>query len=136
VKGLDTNVLLRLLLQDDPQQGAAAKSFAERECRVESPCWINRVVLCELIWVLDAGYGYSRPLIVDVVDRILRTPGFSVEDVVEARVALELYRSGKADLADAFIAATNVSSGCEITITFDKVAARSKGFRLLGEPSG
>lgn len=60
MKALDTNVLVRLLVADDDDQTERAAACIERRCTAQSPCWLNRIVLRELAWVLDRAYGYSR----------------------------------------------------------------------------
>ncbi len=92
---------------------------------------MNRIVCCELVWVLQRCYGYSREQIGDVLERLLRTRQISVEDLPGTWKALGEYRSGKADFADALIAATNRERGCGETVTFDRVAGTLDGMRLL-----
>jgi predicted nucleic-acid-binding protein len=130
VKGLDTNVLVRLLTQDDRIQGPAAEAYVRRACTRDSPCFINRVVLVELVWVLESAYGYSRAAVGDAVERILRTGEFKVEDTDVARAALVAYRRAGADFADAMIGRGNRAQGCAATATFDRQAAAMEDFEL------
>ena len=60
MKGLDTNVLVRYLVQDDPKQAALATRYIERHCTADNPCFIGQIVLCELAWVLESNYQQSR----------------------------------------------------------------------------
>ncbi len=131
MKGLDTNVLMRHLTQDDIAQARLASRFIAAECTREEPCFINRVVLCEMVWVLESAYEYSRESISEALERVLRTHQFSVEDMGAAWSALRRYRSGVADFADCLIGETNREAGCAETITLDKKAAREGGMRLL-----
>ena len=131
MKGLDTNVLVRFLVKDQARQARTAARFIRRHCSVESPCHINRFVLCELAWVLDSAYRYSRAIIADVIDKVLRTGEFVVEDADEAWAALRAYRDGRADFADVLLGATNLARGCDTTATFDRVAGRLEAFDLL-----
>lgn len=135
MKGLDTNVLVRLLVQDDKIQGPTAEAYVRRTCTRESPCFVNRVVLCEVVWVLESYYGYSRALVADATDRILRTREFLVEDNDLARAALMDYRRSNVDFADALIAKTNRAHGCDATATFDCKAAALDEFELLTDTS-
>jgi predicted nucleic-acid-binding protein len=130
VRGLDTNVLARYLTQDEPAQARLA-SKCVKECSSEQPCLINRIVLCELVWVLESAYGYRRAVIADVLDRILRTAQFEVEDLQACWSALESYRASRADFADALLGGTNRMLGCETTMTFDQDAAKLPDFELL-----
>ena len=72
--GLDTNVLVRFLVQDDPAQSALAAQLVEGRCHPDSPGLINRIVLCELVWVLESCYRYSRFQIVDVLECFIHVP--------------------------------------------------------------
>jgi len=131
VKGLDTNVLVRFLVKDDRRQAATAAAFVRGHCTAESPCHINRIVLCELVWVLETAYRYPRPVVAEVMEMILRTGEFVIEDADEAWAALAAYRDGGVDFADALLAHSNLAQGCDATATFDRKAGRSKGFELL-----
>ena len=131
MKGLDTNVLIRFLVKDDEPQASRAAGFIRAECSPDRPCVVNRIVLCELEWVLGAAYGYPRTVIVDVIEKLLRADAFLVEDAEEAWRALRAYRRGGVDLADCLIGAVNRRLGCETTATFDRKAAGTAGFELL-----
>jgi predicted nucleic-acid-binding protein len=130
VKGIDTNVLVRYLVQDEPLQGRKAAAFITRECSADSPGLINRILLCEMVWVLERAYQYPRSQVAQALDRILRTSQFEIEDHEEAWNALREYQAG-GDFADALIAAVNRRLGCEYTVTFDRRAGCSSGFSLL-----
>ena len=131
MNGVDTNVLIRFIVRDDADQAAAADRFLEGECSHDEPCLINRIVLCELVWMLDRGYRYRRGPIAGVIDKILRTEEFRVENAAEAWAALQAYRDGRADFADGLIGKTNRALGCAATATFDRAASRMEEFRLL-----
>jgi predicted nucleic-acid-binding protein len=131
VNGVDTNVLIRFIVRDDVDQAAAADMFLERECRREAPCLINRIVLCELVWMLGRGYRYRRDQIAGVIEKILRTEEFRVENAAEAWAALSGYRQGRADFADCLICTTNRALGCARTATFDRDAGPMEEFHLL-----
>ena len=128
MKGIDTNVMVRYLVQDDPEQSAAAARLIAKECTVDEPGLINRIVLCELVWVLESAYGYTRARVAPVLASILRTAQLKVEDSPDAYNALEQYRQG-ADFADALIAIVNRRLGSVHTMTFDRKAGRLEGFR-------
>ncbi|HUY26135.1 MAG TPA: type II toxin-antitoxin system VapC family toxin [Candidatus Binataceae bacterium] len=128
--GIDTNVLLRYLIQDHPEQARTAARFIARECSREAPALINRIVICELVWVLESAYGYPREKVVLALGNILRTHQFRIEDSQEAWSSFREYQAG-ADFADAFIAAVNRRLGCEHTVTFDRKASRRPGFVAL-----
>ena len=132
MKGLDTNVLIRHLVQDEAAQARLAGRFIASECSREDPGFINRIVLCEIVWVLESAYGYSREDIAGVLERVIRTQQFQIENVQSAWTALRMYRSGGADFADCLLGQTNLEAGCTETVTLDKKAAKgSTRFVLL-----
>lgn len=127
--GIDTNVLVRYLLQDDPAQGRKATRFIE-QCTADEPGGISQIVLCELVWVLTRGYRYTRSQIALALEKILHTPQFEIEAHDEAWAAFLDYRSGD-DFADALIGRVNRRLGCTHTVTFDRQASRRADFVLL-----
>ena len=129
--GIDTNVLVRYLTRDDEQQSEIAHRYLTNECTAEQPAFINRIVQCEVIWVLERAYHYSREQIAQAMEMIFRTRQFQVEDQESALAALRFYRQGKADYADALIGAGNKTAGCDATVTFDKKASQLDTFQLL-----
>jgi predicted nucleic-acid-binding protein len=131
VKGLDTNVLIRHLVQDDAAQARLAGRFIGSQCSREDPGFINRIVLCETVWVLESAYGYSREDIANAIERVIRTQQFRIENVQSTWTALRMYRSGGADFADCLLGQTNLEAGCLETVTLDKKAAKAGGLRLL-----
>jgi len=130
LKGIDTNVLIRYLIQDEPEQARRASRFIATACSSDDPGFINRVVLCELVWVLESAYGYPRDRMAQLIESLLRTAQLKVEDHDIAWAALHEYQAG-ADFADALIAAVNQRAGCEDTVTFDRKAGRRPGFLAL-----
>jgi predicted nucleic-acid-binding protein len=132
VIGLDTNVLLRYLLQDDEIQGArAAKAIREAAARNES-LLIAAIVLCEAVWVLERAYGYDRAALGRVVDALLDTKGFEIEHRAHVREALDDFRSStRADFSDCLIGRVHDHLGCRQTLTFDRSLRSVGGFRVL-----
>jgi len=126
MKGIDTNVLVRLLVADDPAQAERARAYVTEH----APCWINRVVLCETVWVLERLYGHSRSRIGGALRQILDTRQFEIEDADAVQVGISAVEEGH-DFADVVIAATNQAYGCEATATFDRRASRLEGFEAL-----
>lgn len=129
--GLDTNILVRHVVHDDPGQSRKAAQLIARECTRETPGFINRIVLCEVVWVLESAYGCSKGEIAGVLEKVLRTSQFQIEDVQAAWTALRLYQKGKADFADCLLGTVNRQHGCERTVTFDRQAGVLEGFELL-----
>ncbi|MBX3303391.1 MAG: type II toxin-antitoxin system VapC family toxin [Nitrospira sp.] len=129
--GVDTNVLVRHLVQDDPRQARVATQVITTQCTRENPGFINRIVLCELVWVLESAYGYSKETIVNVLDKLLRTSQLTIEDAQSAWTAFRMYQRGKTDFSDCLLGSSNRSDGCDSTVTFDQAASKLDGFRLL-----
>lgn len=71
LKGIDTNVLVRYLVQDDPKQAKKATSFIEGYCTVDEPCFIDPIVLSELVWVQESNYKQIREEIVHIIEQLL-----------------------------------------------------------------
>lgn len=121
--GLDTNVLVRYLTQDDPDQAARANRLIEGHCTRQTPGRVALVVLCELVWVLRGAYRYEKGVVVDLLAQILATAELEVEDEAVASRALAAYRAGSADFADYVIVHANRAAGCEATYSFDRKLA-------------
>lgn len=127
--GLDTNVLVRYLTQDDAAQ--AAKVSRLFEAAESGSLFVSTVVLCETIWVLEDAYHHGRQHLAAVVDRILLTSQFAFEDKDLLRKALFDYQQGRGDFADHVIGRVADRSGCEHTLTFDKGLKNQRLFRVL-----
>jgi predicted nucleic-acid-binding protein len=126
--GLDTNILVRLLVEDDPVQTRRAKHFIERCCTPESPAFINCVVLAEFVWVLGSIYHFGRAEIAGAIETLLSGRDRVVEYHDDVLYAVAEYKSGNIGFTDAMIARINGARGCEATATFDRKAAKLKGF--------
>ncbi|MFQ5742439.1 MAG: PIN domain-containing protein [Acidobacteriota bacterium] len=129
--GLDTNVLVRYLTQDDPAQSKKATRILETEAAQGNSFFLTSIVMCELVWVLGEAYGYSRSETLTALERILRTAQFEFEDKDQLWQALVDYRGGKADFSDYLIGRLGKQSGCEKTLTFDKDLRNTRLFRVL-----
>jgi predicted nucleic-acid-binding protein len=127
VTGVDTNVLVRYLVRDDPVQAARAARELERDDRF----FVGAIVLCELVWVLEAGYRFKRSAIAATVEQLLATAQFEIEDKDLALSALRDFRRTGADFSDCLIGRRNRAAGAAETVTFDRTLTRLDGFRLL-----
>ena len=128
---LDTNVLTRYLVADEPRQAAAARRLIESSCTTESPGVVSLVVLCELVWVLAQGYGYPRDQVALVLRRLLSAQDLAVERSELAWQALNLYEDSSADFSDYVIGLSGRQQKAEATWTFDRRAAKSPLFRIV-----
>jgi predicted nucleic-acid-binding protein len=130
VKGVDTNVLVRYLVKDDAAQYRAAAAFFERGGE-PGAVRVDAIVLCELVWVLRASYGYQRAEVADVIEKILSAKQIAGEGADTAWLALEDFRASKGDFADCLIGRRNQSTGCDKTVTFDARLKSLASFELL-----
>ena len=128
--GIDTNVLVRYIAQDDPTQSKRASRLIEHECSAASPGFISLIVLVELVWVSESCYDASHDEVTEIVRRILSTRQLVVQNAEIAWKALRLFESGKADFADYLVERIAAAAGCSGVVTFDKAAAKT-GMTLL-----
>ena len=129
--GLDTNVLVRYLAQDDPKQSPVATRFIENSLSAENPGFVSAITLCEVVWVLADRYGADRKRVRDVVERLLTTKQIVIEQADLVRKALRAWEGVTADFSDALIGEISIVHGGEKTVTFDRAAAKLPGFELL-----
>ena len=129
--GVDTNLLVRYLTQDHASQYAKARDFIDKATARGEAFLINSVVMCEVTWVLQSAYKYSRGDITDALEQILATEQFVVEHADEARQAVTDCRTTRAAFADAFIGRINRALGAEQTATFDRDLNRLETFQVL-----
>lgn len=131
VIGIDTNVLVRYLTQDEPKQYARAKTALETRCTEAKPGVIQPIVLCELAWVLQSAYDVGDVELARAIEQILRTRQFHVPQRDVVRQALTAFRDGTAGFADCLIGHLNAAEGAHATVTFDRRAAKLRGWEAL-----
>lgn len=131
MKGLDTNVLIRYLVQDDRTQSAQASRFIETSCTEDNPCYIGQIVLCELAWVLESNYRQTREEIAAIIEKLLQIGQLEVSTPNVVWRALDDYKKSNADFPDHLLARINESAGCTSTVTFDKKASKQPAFEFL-----
>ncbi|MCK9419838.1 MAG: type II toxin-antitoxin system VapC family toxin [Nitrospirae bacterium] len=131
MKGLDTNVLVRYLVRDDRKQSEKASVYIQKAAASGKRCYINHVVLCELVWVLESAYKYSKKEIADVLDKILVTKQFEIDSKDVVSQSVHDYRNGNGDLSDYLIGRVNRANGCDTTVTFDLALRTSPYFAVL-----
>ena len=127
---IDTNILVRYITQDDLQQAEAAENLLAIYNNKPQSIFINNIVLCEFIWVLEKGYKYTQQQISSTIRIILSTEEFAFEYHNILWLALEKYELKKIDFSDSLIAQLNKHYGFDKTFTFDKAAAENKLFIL------
>ncbi|MCY3628832.1 MAG: type II toxin-antitoxin system VapC family toxin [Bacteroidota bacterium] len=129
--GLDTNVLVRYLVEDDEAQSAVASKLIDGLTQSD-PGFISSVVLAEISWVLSTSYKLGREEIASVIEELILSRDLVFENIEACYLALYVYRSSTSvDFADALIAQTAKLAGARETVTFDRKAARESGMRLL-----
>ena len=128
--GLDSNLLIRYVTQDDPVQSPMVTSLFDT-LTPEEPGFVSLVALIETVWVLRSFYDASRVQIERVVEMFLRARGIIVEQRALVWMALHGYSRGNADFGDYLIECSAREAGCESTLTFDRDAANTAGMKLL-----
>ena len=128
--GLDTNVLVRYLVRDEPEQTALADRLIDA-LEDDDPAFLSVVVLAETWWVLRRTYRFSREECLQVMTQLSDARQLVLESAEAVRRSLTTTAAG-ADFADALVAALGRRAGCTETVTFDQGSARRAGMRLLG----
>ena len=128
--GLDTNIVVRLFVDDDERQRAAAARLIDK-LPSRDKAVINPVVLVELLWTLKSVYGFDRDQLAMVVTKLSEHPKIQLIETDIAREAVHRAREVGGDIPDHMIALLNRGHGCDVTYTFDRDAAESPDFALL-----
>ena len=131
---LDTNVLVRYLVDDDASQAEAARLLLEG-LTAERPGFVCREVTVELVWVLQRAYGFSRDRIATVLEELVTTEGLEVEAAEDVARAALSYRRGGAGFSDLMIVAAAKRAEADTLYTFDRKVAQLEGATLLDEPA-
>ena len=128
--GLDTNVVMRYLMQDEPQQSVRAPAFIEQHLSTENPGYISLIVLVEIAWLLRSCYGIDREKISRTFRALLETRQLWIERADLVVRALRRYSDNAADFSDALIVELARDQGCSETVSFDR-KANNLGIRML-----
>jgi predicted nucleic-acid-binding protein len=128
--GLDTNVLVRYIMQDDAKQSALATRLVE-SLSAERPGFVPLVSVVELAWVLSSAYELDRGQLVAAFEGLLRTKEIVVDRAETVWKSLRVFHSANADFADCLIERSAASAGCERTMTFDRGAVKGCGMTLV-----
>ena len=128
--GLDTNVLLRYFLNDDPLQSPKARRIISSLTSAD-PGWVGISAVLEFVWVLTSKNRAQRSLIAATLDQLLAQDTVVVEQDKVVALAVRQFRFSRAEFADCLIAASAQAAGCTRTVTFDRIAARDAGMELL-----
>lgn len=128
--GLDTNILVRFFINDEPAQRAKVLSLMQ-SLTVEEQGWISLAVLMELAWVLTTIYKVSRPELARAFNTLLSRKELLLEQSAVVHNAIHIYRRTNVSFADCLISASAQAAGCTQTFTFDQAAAKTAGMTLL-----
>ena len=128
--GLDTNVLVRYVMQDDSEQSQKASRLIE-SLTSEAPGFVPLVALIELVWVLTSCYDLTREQVAQALDALLRAKEIVLERAEQVSQALRTFGATAADFADCLIERTSAAAGCEKTMTFDTGAAKFAEMTLI-----
>jgi predicted nucleic-acid-binding protein len=128
--GLDTNILVRYFVKDEPEQSRKAVNLVHRLSPAE-PGWVALATMLELFWAVSRIYRVDKAGLIRILETLLSSRDMIVERDETVREALGRYRMGSADFPDCLIAASARAAGCTRTVTFDRVAARGAGMELL-----
>lgn len=129
--GLDTNILIRYLTQDDPVQSAKAAEIIERRLTPRNPGFVSVVTMVESAWVLDRAYGLTAREIATAVERLLQIEVLAIENEQQVFTAMVALKQGLGSFADALIGELGTRAGCSRTLTFDRKAKRLPAFELV-----
>lgn len=130
--GLDTNILVRIIVRDDLKQAGQAMQAITEAKRHGCEVFISHIVLCELFWVLGSRFRYGKEQIITALDNVIFSEDFTIEDEDLICEVFERYQKSNADFADILIALRNQQAGCKHTLTFDAKAVKAKGFKKAG----
>ena len=130
--GLDTNVLVRYIMQDDAKQSPLATRLIEARS-AESRGFVALVSVVELFWVMSSAYELDRDQLVEALEGLLRTKELIIERAEIVWKALRMFQTANVDFADCLIERSAAAMGCEKTMTFDRAAAKSSGMTLVAK---
>ena len=129
--GLDTNVILRYLLQDDPKQTALANHIVDQVLSDRNPGLISLVTILEIVWVLRGLLKQTPTEIATHLEHLLAADSLEVQNEQQVFEAAFALKRGTGEFEDALVGALNAWAGCSHTLTFDKRALRMPYFQLL-----
>ena len=128
--GLDTNILVRFIAQDDPTNSPKANSIM-RSLSVEEPGWIAVSAMAEFARVMKRRFRISRTDVYAMLNMFLTWPEIVVEQADLVRSAANMFQNGKAEFTDYLVACSGRKAGCSSTLTFDRKAAKTAGMTLI-----
>lgn len=131
MRGIDTNILVRLVTRDDAAQFRRVREFLEARFAEADPVLVDVIVLCETVWVLRSSYGIPRREIAAALDQLLGVSGLWIEDREQVAAAVDAYRRGPGDFSDYLLGERNRAAGCASTATLDRRLKSATAFQLV-----
>lgn len=129
--GIDTNILVRFITQDDSKQAEIASKFLAKYSDRRSYLFVSNVVVCELIWVLTRAYKYPKRDILDVLEELFSSMEFAFEDINLLFNALVTFEESDAEFPDTLISHIHTQNRCTKTYSFNKTASKLANWCLL-----
>jgi predicted nucleic-acid-binding protein len=129
--GLDTNILVRHIMQDDPVQSPKAIRIIERQLAEQGPGFVSLATILETAWVLESVYRLSTHELAEAIERLLQIETLLIQNEKEVHAAMFILKANQGSFEDALIGALGRWAGCDSTLTFDKKASRLPGFKLV-----
>jgi predicted nucleic-acid-binding protein len=125
---VDTNVLVRFLVEDDARQSGAAAALVERAVQSEDALYVSGIVLCETVWVLTVSYRVPRLDVVKALQDLLRAKHLTFDYPDRLARAVDAFATGRGDFADYLVREEGFAAGCSSVATFDRDLLREEGF--------
>lgn len=125
---LDTNILVRILVADEPKQAAKVRALFDRLDGKGDTAHVTDIVLCELVWVLESCYKFHRPRIVSALNKLRAAKQLKFKNPDELGRMLRAFEVGKGDFADYVIREHAKTAGCTAVVTFDRKLAQEEMF--------
>jgi predicted nucleic-acid-binding protein len=129
--GVDTNILVRHITQDDPDQSPVATRLLENSFTENNPGFVSIATLLETVWVLESVFQFPVLRIAEAMERTLQLDALIIQHAEAVFLALYAYRAGAASFTDALIGELGLEAGCTHTLTFDRKASRLRAFKLM-----
>jgi predicted nucleic-acid-binding protein len=129
--GLDTNIILRYLLQDDAKQSRQANQIIDRQLSEQNPGFISLVTVLEIVWVLRSLLKRDPFQIASHIEHLLAADSLEVQNEQQVFEAAFAVKRGTGEFEDALIGALDTWAGCSRTLTFDRKASRLPHFQVI-----
>jgi len=131
MQAVDTNLLVRLFVADEPAQAQKVRALFDQHADEDGALWVADIVLVELVWALDRVYARPRAQIAAAVQALAGNATVQLESAAGVREAVALYAAGPADFADCLLAVKAAKAGCDALRSFDKKMRGLPGFKSL-----